>query len=116
MSFDSAQKASSVLGCDGDELHTAVFKHHLRQLLQRATTGGSRERTAAEAEEGETRQVSPSPHSLVVYKKTAGFEFRASGLRVGGCVCRSQADRRPVSGRNGRRALRGTLHHHRLSN
>lgn len=56
MSFDSAQKASSVLGCDGDELHTAVFKHHLRQLLQRATTGGSRERTAAEAEEGESHE------------------------------------------------------------
>lgn len=54
VSFDSAQKASSVLGCEGEELHTAVFKHHLRQLLQRATTGGSRERTAAEAEEGET--------------------------------------------------------------
>lgn len=56
MSFDSAQKASSVLGCEGEELHTAVFKHHLRQLLQRATTGGSRERTAAEAEEGETHK------------------------------------------------------------
>lgn len=54
MSFDSAQTASSVLGCEGEELHTAVFKHHLRQLLQRAT-GGSRERnTAAESEEGET--------------------------------------------------------------
>lgn len=55
MSFDSAQTASSVLGCEGEELHTAVFKHHLRQLLQRAT-GGSRERnTAAESEEGETQ-------------------------------------------------------------
>lgn len=54
VSFDSAQKASTMLGCEGDELHTAVFKHHLRQLLQRATTGGSRERSsAAEAEEGE---------------------------------------------------------------
>lgn len=53
MNFDSAQTASSVLGCEGEELHTAVFKHHLRQLLQRAT-GGSRERnTAAESEEGE---------------------------------------------------------------
>uniref|UniRef100_H3D7U1 Myosin motor domain-containing protein n=1 Tax=Tetraodon nigroviridis TaxID=99883 RepID=H3D7U1_TETNG len=49
VSFDSAQKAGGVLGCEGEELHTAVFKHHLRQLLQRAT---SRERTAAEAEEG----------------------------------------------------------------
>lgn len=53
MNFDSAQTASSVLGCEGEELHTAVFKHHLRQLLQRAT-GGSRERnTPAESEEGE---------------------------------------------------------------
>ncbi|XP_040915417.1 unconventional myosin-XVIIIb-like isoform X2 [Toxotes jaculatrix] len=52
VNFDSAQVASSVLGCEGDELHTAVFKHHLRQLLQRAT-GGSRERNAgAEPEEG----------------------------------------------------------------
>uniref|UniRef100_A0A674EA86 Myosin XVIIIB n=1 Tax=Salmo trutta TaxID=8032 RepID=A0A674EA86_SALTR len=45
VSFDSAQVASSVLGCEGEELHTAVFKHHLRQLLQRAT-GGGRERHA----------------------------------------------------------------------
>uniref|UniRef100_A0A8C2BHU1 Myosin motor domain-containing protein n=1 Tax=Cyprinus carpio TaxID=7962 RepID=A0A8C2BHU1_CYPCA len=37
MSFDSAQTASAILGCEGEELHTAVFKHHLRQLLQRAT-------------------------------------------------------------------------------
>uniref|UniRef100_A0A3Q3LZS0 Myosin motor domain-containing protein n=1 Tax=Labrus bergylta TaxID=56723 RepID=A0A3Q3LZS0_9LABR len=46
VSFDSAQVASGVLGCEGEDLHTAVFKHHLRQLLQRAT-GGSRERNAA---------------------------------------------------------------------
>ncbi|XP_028456905.1 unconventional myosin-XVIIIb isoform X1 [Perca flavescens] len=52
VNFESSQVASSVLGCEGDDLHTAVFKHHLRQLLQRAT-GGSRERgPAAEAEEG----------------------------------------------------------------
>ncbi|XP_072310328.1 unconventional myosin-XVIIIb-like isoform X2 [Eucyclogobius newberryi] len=49
--FDSSQVASSVLGCDGDDLHTAVFKHHLRQLLQRAT-GGSRERNSVESDEG----------------------------------------------------------------
>lgn len=53
MSFDSAQTASAILGCEGEELHTAVFKHHLRQLLQRAT-GGVRERRAAdEPEEGQ---------------------------------------------------------------
>ncbi|KAJ7988380.1 hypothetical protein DPEC_G00322950 [Dallia pectoralis] len=52
VSFDRAQVASSVLGCDGEELQTAVFKHHLRQLLQKAT-GGSRERHAtADVEEG----------------------------------------------------------------
>ncbi|KAM7368559.1 hypothetical protein PAMP_012891 [Pampus punctatissimus] len=52
VSFDSAQVASSVLGCEGEDLHTAIFKHHLRQLLQRAT-GGSKERNAVvESEEG----------------------------------------------------------------
>ncbi|KAM9307416.1 unconventional myosin-XVIIIb [Pholidichthys leucotaenia] len=52
VNFDSAQVSSNVLGCEGDDLHTAVFKHHLRQLLQRAT-GGSKERNpAAESEEG----------------------------------------------------------------
>lgn len=57
MNFDSAQVASGVLGCEGEELHTAVFKHHLRQLLQRAT-GGSRERNpAADTEEGETQTL-----------------------------------------------------------
>uniref|UniRef100_A0A673A9R8 Myosin motor domain-containing protein n=1 Tax=Sphaeramia orbicularis TaxID=375764 RepID=A0A673A9R8_9TELE len=51
VNFDSAQVASSVLGCEGEDLHTAVFKHHLRQLLQRAT-GGSRERTTSDNESG----------------------------------------------------------------
>nr|XP_029501579.1 unconventional myosin-XVIIIb-like [Oncorhynchus nerka] len=52
VSFDSAQVASSVLGCEGEELHTAVFKHHLRQLLQRATGGGRERHTTTDAEEG----------------------------------------------------------------
>lgn len=63
VSFDSAQTASGVLGCEGEELHTAVFKHHLRQLLQRAT-GGSRERSAAaESEEGEGRGQGVHTHT-----------------------------------------------------
>uniref|UniRef100_A0A3Q2U147 Unconventional myosin-XVIIIb n=1 Tax=Fundulus heteroclitus TaxID=8078 RepID=A0A3Q2U147_FUNHE len=37
VNFDSAQAASSILGCEAEELDTAVFKHHLRQLLQKAT-------------------------------------------------------------------------------
>ncbi|XP_061732171.1 LOW QUALITY PROTEIN: unconventional myosin-XVIIIb-like [Nerophis ophidion] len=52
VNFESAQAAGGVLGCEGEELNTAVFKHHLRQLLQKAT-GCSRERgTAGESEEG----------------------------------------------------------------
>ncbi|KAJ8339533.1 hypothetical protein SKAU_G00363190 [Synaphobranchus kaupii] len=50
VSFESAQLASSVIGCEGEDLHTAVFKHHLRQLLQKAT-GGIRERHAPEGSE-----------------------------------------------------------------
>ncbi|KAF0038829.1 hypothetical protein F2P81_009313 [Scophthalmus maximus] len=52
VNFDSAQAASSVLGCEGEELQTAVFKHHLRQLLQRATGGGRERSAAAEPDEG----------------------------------------------------------------
>ncbi|XP_041706513.1 unconventional myosin-XVIIIb isoform X2 [Coregonus clupeaformis] len=52
VSFDSAQVASSVLGCEGEELHTAVFKHHLRQLLQRATGGGRERHATINAEDG----------------------------------------------------------------
>ncbi|KAL1266200.1 hypothetical protein QQF64_001875 [Cirrhinus molitorella] len=53
MSFDSAQTASAILGCEGEELHTAVFKHHLRQLLQRATGGVRERRPAEEPEDGQ---------------------------------------------------------------
>ncbi|XP_077354527.1 unconventional myosin-XVIIIb isoform X4 [Festucalex cinctus] len=52
LNFDSAQVASSVLGCEGEELHTFVFKHHLRQLLQRATGGAREHDSVARAEEG----------------------------------------------------------------
>ncbi|MBN3306909.1 MY18B protein, partial [Amia calva] len=41
--WDSAQCCAGALGCDGEELSTAVFKHHLLHLLQQAT-GGARER------------------------------------------------------------------------
>uniref|UniRef100_A0A3Q2Q8E1 Unconventional myosin-XVIIIb n=1 Tax=Fundulus heteroclitus TaxID=8078 RepID=A0A3Q2Q8E1_FUNHE len=54
VNFDSAQAASSILGCEAEELDTAVFKHHLRQLLQKAT-GVSRERN--ESEEGESPRL-----------------------------------------------------------
>lgn len=50
MRFESAQVASAVLGCEGEDLHTAVFKHHLRQLLQKAT-GATRERHMTEEQE-----------------------------------------------------------------
>ncbi|KAG7234237.1 hypothetical protein INR49_005476 [Caranx melampygus] len=81
VNFDSAQASSSVLGCEGEELHTAVFKHHLRQLLQRAT-GGSRERSpAAESEEGQQLTL-----ASVMVVDTPGFrnprhssEERAAG-------------------------------------
>ncbi|XP_077442138.1 unconventional myosin-XVIIIb [Vanacampus margaritifer] len=52
LNFDSAQAASSVLGCEGEEFQTFVFKHHLRQLLQRATGGAREHNSVAQAEEG----------------------------------------------------------------
>ncbi|XP_061703740.1 unconventional myosin-XVIIIb-like isoform X3 [Syngnathoides biaculeatus] len=46
LNFESAQAASGALGCEWEELQTAVFKHHLRRLL-RTATGGGRERDGA---------------------------------------------------------------------
>ncbi|KAM9330816.1 unconventional myosin-XVIIIb [Gastrophryne carolinensis] len=39
MRFDSANDASSVLGCDCEELSTFVFKHHLKQIIEQVTLG-----------------------------------------------------------------------------
>ncbi|XP_013876026.1 unconventional myosin-XVIIIb isoform X2 [Austrofundulus limnaeus] len=61
VNFDSAQVASSVLGCEGEELHTAVFKHHLQQLLQSATTG---KRDKNEAEEGPRLTAAQCVHGM----------------------------------------------------
>ncbi|KAF7701100.1 unconventional myosin-XVIIIb-like isoform X2 [Silurus meridionalis] len=52
MNFESAQVASAVLGCEGEDLHTAVFKHHLMQLLQRATRATRERHIKEEQEEG----------------------------------------------------------------
>uniref|UniRef100_UPI00398F2618 unconventional myosin-XVIIIb-like isoform X2 n=1 Tax=Pristiophorus japonicus TaxID=55135 RepID=UPI00398F2618 len=37
MKFEWAQNAASALGCELEELSTAVFKHHLRLIIQQAT-------------------------------------------------------------------------------
>ncbi|NXD40216.1 MY18B protein, partial [Copsychus sechellarum] len=38
--FESASRAAEVLGCDVEELATAVFKHHLRHILAQVTARG----------------------------------------------------------------------------
>ncbi|XP_078410574.1 unconventional myosin-XVIIIb-like [Cetorhinus maximus] len=38
MKFEWAQNAASVLGCELEELSTAVFKHHLKLIIQQATS------------------------------------------------------------------------------
>nr|XP_005999509.2 PREDICTED: unconventional myosin-XVIIIb isoform X1 [Latimeria chalumnae] len=40
--FEWAQNAASVLGCDLEELSTAVFKHHLKQIIEQVTAGANR--------------------------------------------------------------------------
>lgn len=43
MHFEWATNAAEVLGCELEELSTAVFKHHLKQILaQAAARGGGR--------------------------------------------------------------------------
>ncbi|XP_066056195.1 unconventional myosin-XVIIIb [Chamaea fasciata] len=38
--FESASRAAEVLGCDVEELGTAIFKHHLRHILAQVTARG----------------------------------------------------------------------------
>ncbi|KAM9281004.1 unconventional myosin-XVIIIb [Morus bassanus] len=42
MKFECASNAAEVLGCELEELTTAVFKHHLKQILAQVTARGSR--------------------------------------------------------------------------
>ncbi|XP_069650612.1 LOW QUALITY PROTEIN: unconventional myosin-XVIIIb [Haliaeetus albicilla] len=42
MKFECANNAAEVLGCDVEELTTAVFKHHLKQILAQVTARGHR--------------------------------------------------------------------------
>uniref|UniRef100_A0A673T4A1 Myosin XVIIIB n=1 Tax=Suricata suricatta TaxID=37032 RepID=A0A673T4A1_SURSU len=42
MRFESANHAAEALGCEYEELNTATFKHHLRQIIEQVTSGPSR--------------------------------------------------------------------------
>ncbi|NXJ60582.1 MY18B protein, partial [Rostratula benghalensis] len=52
MKFESASNAAEVLGCDLEEFTTAVFKHHLKQILVQVTARGSRQPPAEESPAG----------------------------------------------------------------
>uniref|UniRef100_A0A8C3JT64 Myosin XVIIIB n=1 Tax=Calidris pygmaea TaxID=425635 RepID=A0A8C3JT64_9CHAR len=52
MRFECASAAAEVLGCDLEELTTAVFKHHLKQILVQVTARGSRLPPAEESPAG----------------------------------------------------------------
>ncbi|NXC67833.1 MY18B protein, partial [Anhinga anhinga] len=52
MKFECANNAAEVLGCDLEELTTAVFKHHLKQILAQVTARGSRLPPAEESPAG----------------------------------------------------------------
>ncbi|NWI84335.1 MY18B protein, partial [Pitta sordida] len=68
LKFESASRAAEVLGCDPEELSTAVFKHHLRHILAQVTARG--------------RQSPPAEESLAGPKMTGVecVEGMASGL------------------------------------
>ncbi|NXD83300.1 MY18B protein, partial [Halcyon senegalensis] len=52
MKFECASRAAEVLGCDLEELTTAVFKHHLKQILAQVTARGQRLPPAEEGPAG----------------------------------------------------------------
>uniref|UniRef100_A0A8C6XM18 Myosin XVIIIB n=1 Tax=Naja naja TaxID=35670 RepID=A0A8C6XM18_NAJNA len=43
LKFEWANRAADVLGCEAEELSTAVFKHHLQRILQQVTAGARSE-------------------------------------------------------------------------
>ncbi|EGW07183.1 Myosin-XVIIIb [Cricetulus griseus] len=43
MRFEWANHAAEALGCDYEELNTATFKHHLRQIIEQMTSGSQRQ-------------------------------------------------------------------------
>ncbi|NXL45527.1 MY18B protein, partial [Podilymbus podiceps] len=68
MKFECASHAADALGCDLEELTTAVFKHHLKQILAQVTARG--------------RQLPPAEESPAGPKMTGTecVEGMASGL------------------------------------
>lgn len=42
MRFEWANRAAEALGCEYEELNTATFKHHLRQIIEQVRSGPSR--------------------------------------------------------------------------
>uniref|UniRef100_A0A8C8BMG9 Myosin XVIIIB n=1 Tax=Otus sunia TaxID=257818 RepID=A0A8C8BMG9_9STRI len=52
MKFEHASIAAEVLGCDLEEFTTAVFKHHLKQILAQVTARGPRLPPAEESPAG----------------------------------------------------------------
>lgn len=52
MKFDWANNAANVLGCDCEELSTAVFKHHLKQIIEQVTLGARGSNQEDEAKTG----------------------------------------------------------------
>ena len=42
MRFEWANHAAEALGCEYEELNTATFKHHLRQIIEQVTSRPSR--------------------------------------------------------------------------
>lgn len=58
MRFEWANHAAEALGCEYEELNTATFKHHLRQIIEQVTSGPSRRSLEDEAaSSGTTRSL-----------------------------------------------------------
>lgn len=61
MRFEWASRAAEALGCDYEELNSATFKHHLRQILEQMTSGPQRQ--GLEDNEACSGTKHPRPHS-----------------------------------------------------
>lgn len=60
MRFEWATHAAEVLGCELEELSTAVFKHHLKQILAQAAARGGGRPSEEEGPSGTRHSLLPS--------------------------------------------------------
>lgn len=92
MRFEWANHAAEALGCEYEELNTATFKHHLRQIIEQVTSGPSR-RGLEEEETSSGAVLLPLwvgwvPPAQALWKLQHAFTYSSGAVICGPSRCR----------------------------